>query len=107
MLWRVSILLVLGVINAVLFSRVIWGSTGIMEYRALKHHYATLRQQIADLDVENMALSRDIRLLQSDNHYTEKMVRKKLRYLRDNEIVYLFTNPNKNGDGASTNDGKN
>ena len=35
MFWRVFILVALGLINVVLFSRMIWGPTGLMEYREL------------------------------------------------------------------------
>lgn len=107
MFWRVAILLILGVINLALFSRMIWGPTGIMEYRDLKNRYASLRESIARLDAENLALSKDIRLLQSDGQYMEKMIRQKLHYVRDNEIVYLFTSPEDGRGGAASNDGKN
>lgn len=76
-----------------------------MEYRELKGQYASLKEKISSLDAQNMALSRDIRLLQSDSQYVEKMVRQKLRYLRENEIVYLF--PGKADNGAMENDSKN
>ena len=88
MFWRSFILVVLGLISIVLFSRTVWGPTGLLEYRELKKQYAGLEKQIADLDKENMALSREIRLLQSDNQYVEKVIR--LHYVRDNEVLYLF-----------------
>lgn len=107
MLWRVSILLVLGIINVALFFKTLWGPTGIMEFRHLKDQYAQLQEKIASLDAENAAISRDIRLMQSDSKYVEKMVRQKLHYVRDNELVYIFTNPAGAGAGVKTNDGKN
>lgn len=107
MAWRVIILLFLAICNAALFFKMIWGSTGIMEYRSLKKQYATLQKNISQLDAENMALSRDIRLMQTDGKYAEKMIRQKLHYLRNNEIVYLFKNPVDNSYGANPNDGKN
>ena len=90
MFWRSFILVVLGLISIVLFSRTVWGPTGLLEYRELKKQYADLEKQIADLDKENMALSREIRLLQSDNQYVEKVIRQRLHYVRDNEVLYLF-----------------
>lgn len=105
MAWRVVLILALGVCDAALFAKMVWGPGGIVEYRQLKGQYAALKERISQLDAENMALSRDIRLLQSDNQYVEKMVRQKLRYLRDNEIVYLF--PGKAQNGAIANDSKN
>lgn len=107
MLWRVSILLILGLFDVVLFSRMIWGPTGIMEYRELKRQHQALKEEIASLDAKNLAISREIRLLQSDDKYVEKMVRQKLHYLRDNEVVYLFASPVNDSAGATSDDGKN
>ena len=107
MFWRVFILVALGLINVVLFSRMVWGPTGLVEYRELKQQYAALQEEIAGLDVENLALSRELRLLQSDNQYVEKMIRQRLHYVRDNEVLYLFDNSARTGSGAANNDGKN
>lgn len=90
MFWRSFILVILGLVNVVLFSRMVWGPTGLLEYRELKKQYFDLEKQIADLDAENMTLSREIRLLQSDNQYVEKVIRQRLHYVRDNEVLYLF-----------------
>ena len=58
MFWRVFILVALGLINVVLFSRMVWGPTGLVEYRELKQQYAALQEQIAGLDAENLTLDR-------------------------------------------------
>ncbi len=106
MFWKVAVLLILGIINIALMSKMIWGPTGLMEFKNLKAQYASLQEQIKNLDAENMALSRDIRLIQSDPQYVEKIVRQKLHYLRDNEIVYIFATPTKQME-AKTHGGKN
>ncbi len=90
MIWRVVILMALGICNVVLFTRVIWGSTGILEYRELKARHESLQNEIASLDAQNLSLSKEIRLLQSDNKYVEKGLRQRLHYVRDNEILYIF-----------------
>lgn len=107
MLWRVLVLVVVGLFDVALFCKMAWGPGGMGEYRELKSQYNSLQAQISDLDARNMALSRDIRLLQSDKRYVEKMVRQKLRYLRDNEIVYLFPAKAEAHNGATSNDSKN
>jgi cell division protein FtsB len=88
--WRTVILVVLACINLVLFGRMVWGPTGLLEYRELKQQYAAMDRQVADLDARNMALSREIRLLQADSQYVEKVIRQRLHYVRDNEVLYLF-----------------
>lgn len=107
MFWRVFILIALGLINVVLFSRMIWGPTGLVEYRELKGQYAELEKQLAHINTENLALSQEIRLLQSDNQYVEKMIRQRLHYVRDNEVLYLFGDSREAGSGAVKDDGKN
>ena len=88
--WRTVILVVLALINLVLFGRMVWGPTGLLEYHELKRQYADMERRIADLDAGNMAISREIRLLQADNQYVEKVIRQRLHYVRDNEVLYLF-----------------
>lgn len=78
-----------------------------MEYRELKQQYAELEKQLADVNTENLALSQEIRLLQSDNQYVEKMIRQRLHYVRDNEVLYLFGDSRDAGSGAVKDDGKN
>lgn len=107
MFWRVFILVVLALVNVVLFSRMVWGPTGLVEYHQLKRQHADLEKQIVALDAENLALSREIRLLQSDNQYVEKMIRQRLHYVRENEVLYLFRDTAEAGSGAAKNDGKN
>lgn len=97
MFWRTFILVVLGLLNMVLFVRMVWGPTGLIEYRELKQQYAELEKQIAGLDTENLALSREIRLLQSDSQYMEKVIRQRLHFVRDNEVLYLFGETAKTG----------
>lgn len=107
MAMRVALIALVGICDLALFGKMMWGQGGIIEYRELKREYSQIQTRIAELDAENMALSREIRLLQTDNKYTEKMVRQKLRYLRDNEIVYLFPDTTGAQSGAISNDGKN
>ena len=107
MLIKVGLIVFLGVLNIALLFKTVWGPTGLAQYQSLKHQYQDLKDKIARLDKENVALSRDIRLMQTDSAYAEKAVRRKLHYLRDNEIVYLFTDSSGHATGAKTNDGKN
>ena len=102
--WRVALLVFLGVLNVVLFIRMVWGPSGLLEYRAMRHNHAALEQKLAELDKANVALSREIRMLQSDRTYVEKMIRQRLRYVRDGEVIYLFSEPST---GAAEHDGKN
>lgn len=91
MFWRTFIILALGIANVVLFYRMIWSPNGILALKELKDRHAEMGARIAELDRRNVELSREIRLLQADDAYMEKMIRRRLHYVRDNEVLYLFT----------------
>ncbi|MDR3358796.1 MAG: septum formation initiator family protein [Desulfovibrio sp.] len=107
MIWRVFILVSLTLVNVLLFGRMIWGSTGLLEYRALKKQHGVIQKQLETLDAKNLSLSREIRMLQSDRQYMEKMIRQHLHYVRDNEVLYLFGDAAKTTSGGTRDDGKN
>lgn len=104
---RIGFLLILLLFNVVLFARMVWGPTGLLEYYALKAQYQELQDQIGALDEKNMDLSNQIRLLQTDNRYVEQVVRQQLHYIRSNELLYLFDATPSQQSGAKGNVGKN
>lgn len=103
-LFRVVLLIALGVLNVVLFTRMVWGPSGLVEYHSVKNMHVELDNRISQLDKANARLSREIRLLQTDNAFTEKMIRQHLHFLRDGEIIYLF---DESEPGVDPHDGKN
>ena len=90
MLWRRILLAVSIGLNAILLYSLIWGDKGAFAYKQLKEQCASLQVKIREYDAMNLALSKEIRLLQSDEKYQEKMIRNRLNFVRDNEILYLF-----------------
>ena len=77
-------------LNAALFSRLMWGSGSISAWNALKEKQSELSQELAALNEQRASLSREIRLLKTDPDYVEKVIRQRLNYVRKNEILYLF-----------------
>lgn len=69
-------------------------------YRTLKEQHQALDTRIKELDAQNIALSREIRLLQSDVEYQEKVIRNRFNFVKDNEVLYIFPAPG--GDTAKT-----
>lgn len=104
---RISVLIFLLLINIVLFIRMVWGPTGLLEYYTLKEKHQNLQSQIDTIEASNVALSNEIRLLQTDNRYVEQVVRQNLHYLKSNELLYLFDNKNPQSLGAEGNVRKN
>ncbi len=90
MTWRPMLLGVSVLLNLVLVYSLIWGENGAFEYKLLKEQCGTLEAKIQEYDEKNLALSNEIRLLQLDEKYQEKMIRTRLNFVRDNEVLYIF-----------------
>ncbi len=90
MVWQRVFVGVSLAVNVVLFYGLIWGDQGLMAYQALKEQHKVMETRIKELDEKNLALSKEIRLLQSDEKYQEKMIRKRFNFVKDNEILYIF-----------------
>ena len=92
---RVFLFLLIGVIDTSLFYFMIWGPKGLNVYHELQKQLDDLQKQKAVLDAKTLQLSHEIRLLKTDNDFQEKMIRQKLRYIRNNELVYIFDDTKK------------
>ena len=84
-------------LNAALFSRLMWGSGSIYAWSALKEKQSELTQELAALNEQRASLSREIRLLKTDPDYVEKVIRQRLNYVRKNEVLYLFDKNRQDG----------
>ena len=105
-IWKLLILALAVTVNVILVSRLLWGPQSLVSYRELASQHAELLKERDSFDAANAGLSREIRLLQSDEKYVEKMIRQRLNFVRGNEILYLFTE-DANARGALPHDGKN
>lgn len=88
--WKSAILVVALLINFTLAYRLLWGDQSISAWRDLKAIQVSLAADLQSLDKRRTDLSREIRLLQTDGEYVEKVIRQRLNYVRSNEILYLF-----------------
>ncbi len=94
---KILVLAMVLLLNAALLSRLIWGSGSVYSWQALKAKQNELSQELAELDEQRAALSREIRLLKTDPDYVEKVIRQRLNYVRKNEILYLFDKNRQDG----------
>lgn len=94
-------------LNMVLLYNLIWGKSGAIAYTELKERCADLESRILAVEGENLELSREIRLLQSDEKYLEKTIRNRLNFVRENEILYIFPDSEGDGPGAQAHEAKN
>ena len=91
MLWRkLTLALSIG-LNLIFLYSLIWGNQGIADYRRLKNECRLLQEQIDALDKANVALEKEIALLETDRKYQEKIIRTRLNFVKPNEILYVFS----------------
>ncbi len=109
MFWRRLLIGLSLALNVVLLYRLVWSDQGMVAYKTLKQQSTAMEARLKDLDTRNLALSREIRLLQADGKYVEKMIRKRLNFVKDNEILYIFpeTQAEAATPGAGSDEGKN
>jgi cell division protein FtsB len=95
-------------LSMILVYNLIWGERGIIAYKELRLRCDSLEERIRQAGESNLELSKEIRLLQSDEKYIEKTIRNRLNFVRNNEILYIFPGET-NGDsaGALPNEAKN
>ncbi len=91
MFWRRLVMLLLVFLNALLLFRLVWSEQGLFAYMTLKNRHDQLKAQIAEVDRTGLDLSQEIRRLKSDRAYQEQVIRERLKYVKDNEILYLFS----------------
>ncbi len=103
---KALVLAVAILVNLVLAARLAWGPQSVLAYRELKNQHTELLEKLSYLNTSNATLSAQIRLLQEDDNYVEKVIRQQLNFVRDNEILYLFDD-GQSSSGAATDDGKN
>lgn len=107
MFWKRVILGCLITLNIFLFVRMLVSDQGFFAYRELKSDYITLEAQLAEVQQKNLELSQEIRLLQSDADYIERVIRQRLNFVKENEILYIFPDATKVGTaGAAQDEGK-
>lgn len=89
-IWKSAILVLAVLMNITLAFRLLWGDQSVAAWQELKRHQADLGEQMETLDQRRAELSREIRLLQTDGAYVERVIRQRLNYVRGNEILYIF-----------------
>jgi len=105
-MWHKILLFIAIMLNVALLGRLFLSDEGIIGYTALKSENEDLRLELEKINEKNLALSREIELLNSDEKYLEKIIRSKLNFVKNNEILYLFQE-NQTLSGALPDDGEN
>lgn len=86
-LGRITLFVVAAALVYFLFS----GKDGLIGIYGLHRETQAMQEEMEQLDKEIDSLRAEIRRLQSDTAYIEKIAREKLGMARENERVYIFT----------------
>ena len=76
---------------ALLLGFAFFGDRGILHMLHLSGQKATLSQELADLEAQNEKLRVEITALRSDRRYIERIARTELGMVREDELVFQFT----------------
>lgn len=107
-MWHKLLLTIVIILNILLLGRLFFSEQGLTGYNVLKAETTDLALELEKINEKNLALSREIELLNSDEKYIEKIIRNKLNFVKNNEILYLFQeNQSPSTSGAAPDDGKN
>jgi cell division protein FtsB len=83
------VLIGLPVLGLLLFT-LLFGEMGLFRFARVSNHHEQLTQDIAAIETENAALSREIANLKHDPLTIETIARERLGMGRQGEIVYRF-----------------
>lgn len=108
MTWNRLLLGLILTLNIFLLYRVVFSDHGIFAYRELKARYDALEEKIEALNEVSLELSQEIRLLNSDRRHIEQIIRQQMKFVKDDEIVYVFPSaPSDASTGVGSNEDQN
>lgn len=98
---RNMVLAVLVAVNLLLLFRLLWSDQSIFAYADLKDRHDQLVRRLEKAEERNVELTREIKRLKNDEKYQEKIVRERLNFVREGEILYVFPEPGNKGPEAN------
>jgi cell division protein FtsB len=91
MIGRRLIIGLLLIVNLLLGYRLLLSDQGLFAYLDLRERRQELAERIEAEQARGERLSREIRWLDSDAGYQERMIRTQLNYVKPQEVLYIFT----------------
>lgn len=88
MYFRLILILLLAV-NILLAWTILWGDRGIQPYRQQQQVLEEVESRLGQVREDNIELSRKVRLLKNNKAYLEQMIRTRLHYVQNNEVIYI------------------
>lgn len=88
---------ILVLVNGILLYSVIFSDRGVLSLRRMQAEREDLAARVGELKGRSQKLSQEILWLEKGGAYTERIIRDKTNFLKDDEIVYIIE-----ADGPST-----
>lgn len=82
--------LILGMIALGLSLSCVYSPRGLRDLMALRRSRLRLEATLESLRTDNSRLRSDVQKLRGDDHYLQTLIRRKLGYARDGELIYKF-----------------
>lgn len=83
-------LFLLCVVNIFLVFKIFDDQSGLPVYKDLKLKIESVQEKINDVDLLNRQLSSEIRVLKKNDQYVERLIKRELFYVADNELMYIM-----------------
>ncbi len=88
--WKSTVLTLALLMNFVLAYSLLFGKQNVFVWQGLHNKYDNLLADLEKIDFQKAELSQQIRLLHQDPLYLEQVIRQKLNYVKENEILYVL-----------------
>lgn len=90
--WKSTILTFALLMNITLCYSMFLGDRSLFAWHELHERHRALTAELEIVNAKKTELSQQIRLLQTDPDYVETIIRQRLNYVKENEILYIFGN---------------
>jgi cell division protein FtsB len=91
---------VLIAVNFVLLFRLIWSDHGVIAYMNMRNRSVMLEGQLREVDAKSLELSNEIRRLKMERPYHEMVIRDRMNYVKEKEVLYIFSDRTDVAQGA-------
>lgn len=78
------------IVNVVIIYKIFDGKSGLPVYNDLREKIEHIQGKIDALDVKNRQMSAEIRILKKDDKYVQRLIKRELFYVADNELMYIM-----------------